>query len=160
MNSTTVHSSSIRFGYCAAVVLALLVSSDVAAQQILYAQITTAPTMNSPQFVDIPGLSFTLPAANPAQTAALITLNVPNPYASGNDFPGLRFAINAAGAIVADGGFSYELQAPPSFGRTPITIVVRVPLSGFPQTVKAQWVSVRNSTGHIDSFASLSAIVR
>lgn len=139
--------------------VALVASFDAAAQQIISSQITSAPTMNSPQFVDIPGLTITLPAANPAQSVALVTLNVPHPYASGNDFPGLRFAINAAGTVVADGGFSYELQAPPSFGRTPITIVVRVPLTGFTQTVKAQWVSVRNSTGHIDSFASISAIV-
>jgi len=151
--------SSIRLVFMVAAIVVLLTTSDMGAQQILYAQITTAPPMNSAQFVDIPELTLTLPAANAAQTAALVTLNVPYPWASGNDFPGLRFAINVAGTIVADGGFSYELQAPPSFGRTPITIVVKVPLSGFTQTVKAQWVSVRNSTGHIDSFASLSSVV-
>ncbi|HYO12207.1 MAG TPA: hypothetical protein VE685_03315 [Thermoanaerobaculia bacterium] len=151
--------SSIRFSIAAAVLVLLALPEIASAQQLLYAQITTAPAMNSPQFVDIPGLTLTLPAANVAQTAALVTLSVPQPYASGNDFPGLRFAINVAGTVMADGGFSYEMLAPPSFGRTPITIVVRVPLSGFSQVVKAQWVSMRNSTGHIDSFASLSAIV-
>lgn len=139
--------------------LTLSAPAEAVAQQVFYAQITAAPPMNSPQFVDIPGLAITLPPANAATTQALITLNVPHSYASGSDFPGLRFSINVAGTNVADGGFSYELQAPPSFGRTPITIVVRVPLSGFQQTVKAQWVSVRSSTGHIDSFASLSAVV-
>lgn len=127
---------------------------------IPYAQITSAPNVNSNQFVDIPGLTLQLPAAVPASLQfALITLNVPTPFAEGNNFPGLDFAVNVNGQVVASGSFTYSQQQPQSFSRQPFTLVVRVSLQSSPSQVRAQWRSVRGSTGHIDSFASLSAIL-
>lgn len=82
------------------------------------------------------------------------------PFATGNNFPGIAFAIKVDTNVVAEGGFTYSEQAGPSFGRMPTTIVTRVPLiANQTRLVFAQWASIRNSTGKIDSFASLSAIV-
>ncbi|HEX7679939.1 MAG TPA: hypothetical protein VF713_17555 [Thermoanaerobaculia bacterium] len=143
----------------AVVLLSALGATTAGAQQILFAQIGSAPPMNSNQFVDIPGLSFLLPAASAGHTQALIILDIPQPYATGNNFPGAKFGINVGGTVVADGGFTYSMQVPASSGRMPTTVVVRVPLANTPRLVRAQWISYRNSTGRIDSFASLSAIL-
>lgn len=137
----------------------LLVVSQPATAQILSTQIQAAPAVTSGQFVNIPGLFLTLPPKSVTQTFALIILNVPQPYASGNNFPGAVFGVNVMGAVVAEGGFTYSQQLPQSFGRMPTTVVVRVPLAVGYQTVWGQWRSVRNSTGRIDSFASLSAVI-
>lgn len=127
--------------------------------QILSKQITSAPIATSDQYVDIPGLFLNLPPKSGSQNFALIILNVPQPYASGTNFPGLVFAVKVDATVVAEGGFTYSQQIPPSFGRMPTTIVVRVPLTNSGQIVWARWRTVRNSQGHIDSFASLSAVI-
>lgn len=96
----------------------------------------------------------------PASGKALITLNVPYPYATGNDFPGGTFAISVNGSMqVPIAGFSYDQQAPQSSGRRPTTLTIEVPLQSFTQPVEALWQNVRNSTVFIDSPASLSAVV-
>jgi len=105
-------------------------------------------------------MTLDLPEASATQHHALIILNVPRPYAEGNDFPGVDFAINANGTVVAEGGFTYSTKRPDAFGRMPFTLVVRVELHNGQHThVHAQWRSVRASTGHIDSFASFSAVL-
>jgi hypothetical protein len=126
---------------------------------ILFASINGAPAVNSDQFVDIPGLTIELPPASPTAQHALVVLNVPKPFSIGDDFPGADFAIEVGTQVVASGGFTYIQKAPPSAARQPITLVVRVALTGAAQTVKGQWQSVRKSTAHIDSFASLSAVL-
>lgn len=139
--------------------LIIAMSTEMAAQQILFKQIGAAPEVNSNQFVDIPGLGFQLPAASATQNVALIILDVPKPYATGTDFPGIDFAIRVNATVVADGAFTYPDKAPASFARVPITLVVAVPLTKQPQWVTAQWRSVRSSIGRIDSFSSLSAVI-
>jgi len=139
--------------------LLVLLTPDLAAQQLLYAEIQSAPPTTSQQFVPIQGLTFTLPAQSPTQNVALVILDVPQPFSSGNDTPGAQFAITVAGVLVAHGGFTYTDKIPTSFGRMPTTIVVRVPLVSTQRVVKAEWRSVRNSKAQIDSFASLSAII-
>jgi hypothetical protein len=137
----------------------LVIASTATAQQILFAKITSAPTTTSSQFVDIPGLVLHIPAASSTRTKALLILDVPQPFATGKDTPGTTFAIRVDGARVAEGGFTYSSKVPESTGRMPTTIVVAVVLGNLPQVVQAQWVSVRGSKNHIDSFASLSAVI-
>lgn len=86
---------------------------------------------------------------------------MPQPFAEGNDTVGLDFAINVEGQVVASGGFTYPMTQPQSFARVPFTLVVRVNLWTNDQqsNVQAQWRSVGSSTGHIDSFASISAVL-
>jgi mannose-binding lectin len=64
---------------------------------ILYAQTSGTHQTNSGQFVPIPGLSLTLPEG--VGVTALAILNLPNPYARGNDFPGGTLGISVAGTI-------------------------------------------------------------
>lgn len=146
----------------AAALIALSMGASSAAQAqstTLYAQIIGAPSVSSEQLIDISGLSFQLPAASATEKSALITLNVPAPYAAGSNYPGIVFGINVNGVVVAQGAFTYSDQSPSSYGRMPVTVVVKVPLQLHPSQVRAQWASVRGSTGVIDSFASLSAIL-
>jgi hypothetical protein len=124
----------------------------------LYAQTTGTQKTNSGSFVPIPGLSFTLPEG--VGTAALVILNVPNPYASGNNFPGGTFGITVNGTVSqVQATFTYNEQQPPSTGRVPTTLVVSVPLTLTAQTVAAVWFGVRGSTVIIDTPATLSAIL-
>ena len=127
--------------------------------RILFESIANAPNVNSNEFIDIQGLSFHLPNEIIWQRRALITLNVPRPYAEGNNFPGLDFAITVDGVVKAEGGFTYPMKQPESFARVPFTLVLSVDLGKEPKKVHAQWKSVRGSVGYIDSFASLSAVV-
>jgi hypothetical protein len=123
----------------------------------LYAQTTGTHTTNSGSFVAIPGLTLTIPEG--AGTFALVILNLPNPYATGNDFPGGTLGISVNGAVSpVIAVFTYNEAQPVSTGRIPTTLVVAVPLINKAQTVQAMWSGVRGSTVHIDSPASLSAI--
>jgi mannose-binding lectin len=91
---------------------------------------------------------------------ALVTLNVPNPYAEGSDFPGGAFSITVNGAALPEyASFTYSEQKPQSPGRMPTTLVVAVPLGNQLQEVQALWQGLRGSTVVIDSPASLSATI-
>ena len=124
----------------------------------LYAQTSGTLTTNSGSFTPMKGLSLTIPEG--VGTTAIIILNVPMPYAEGNNNPGGTFGITVNGApssVVAS--FTYNEQAPTSFGRVPTTLVVGIPLGNAPQTVQAVWYGVRGSTVIIDSPATLTAIM-
>jgi hypothetical protein len=124
----------------------------------LYAQTTGTQQTNSGSFVPIPGLSLTIPQG--VGTAALVILNVPNPYASGNNFPGGTFGITVNGTVSpVQAVFTYNEQQPVSTGRVPTTLVVSVPLIDNKQTVTAVWFGVRGSTVIIDTPATLSAVL-
>lgn len=122
----------------------------------LYAQTSGTLSTNSSTFVAMHGLSVTIPEG--VGTTAIITLNVPNPYATGNDIPGGTFGVTVNGKlspVVAS--FTYN-ETPSSFGRIPTTLVVGVPLSNIVQTIQGVWAGVRGSNVIIDSPASLSAV--
>ena len=124
----------------------------------LYAQTSGTQQTNSGTFVPIPGLTLTIPEG--VGTSALVILNVPMPYAQGNNYPGGTFGITVNGTaspVVAS--FTYNEQQPASTGRIPTTLVVSVPLVNAAQTVAGVWYGVRGSTVIIDSPASLSAIL-
>ena len=124
----------------------------------LYAQTSGTQQTNSSTFVPIPGLTLTIPEG--VGTSALIILNVPMPYASGNDYPGGTFGITVNGtALGVVASFTYNEQAPASTGRIPTTLVVSVPLGNAAQTVAGVWYGVRGSTVIIDTPATLSAIL-
>jgi mannose-binding lectin len=129
--------------------------------RIISTSITASISVTSDSFVDIPGLTLPLPQASATEEVALITLNVPQPFADGQvDFPGAQFAIEVNDQVVAIGGFTYEMRRPESSARTPFSLVVSVDLrNGQRSLVNAQWRSVRLSTPRIDSFASLSAVL-
>jgi mannose-binding lectin len=124
---------------------------------ILYAQTSGTHSTNSANFVPIPGLSLTLPEG--VQDSVLVILNLPNPYAQGNNYPGANLGISVNGTtlpIIAC--FTYGIQNPPSTNRMPTTLVAAVPLTIKPQTVQGMWCGVRGSNVIIDSPASLSVI--
>ena len=126
----------------------------------LYAQTSGTQQTNSSTFVPIPGLTLTIPEG--VGSAALVTLNLPNPYANGNNFPGGYFGISVNGAVSpVVACFTCSDQNPPNqnTGRSPTTLVISVPLMNAPQTIVAVWSGVRGSTAIIDSPASLSAIL-
>ncbi len=123
----------------------------------LYAQTSGTLTTNSGSFVPIPGLTLTLPEG--VNSFGLVILNLPNPYASGNNNPGGTLGISVNGTVSpVIASFTYNEQVPSSFGRIPTTLVVAVPLTNKPQTIQGMWSGVRGSTVHIDSPSTLSAI--
>ena len=78
----------------------------------MYAQTERNELTSSSLFVAIPGLSITLPEG--VGTMGLVFLNVPMPYATGNNTPGGTFGLSINGAmspVVA--GFTYNEQNPP-----------------------------------------------
>jgi mannose-binding lectin len=125
---------------------------------VLYVQTSGNQSTNSGSFVPIPGLTLKLPEG--VDTSALVILNLPNPYATGNDFPGGTLGISVNGTVSpVIAVFTYNEAQPVSTGRIPTTLVVSVPLGLKPQTVMGMWSGVRNSTVVIDTPASLSVIV-
>ena len=123
----------------------------------LYAQTSGTLETNSATLVPIPGLSLTVPEG--VGSSALVTLNLANPYASGDNFPGGFFGISVNGAVSpVVGCFTSSVQNPGDTGRMPTTLVVSVPLANAPQTIVALWSGVRGCTAIIDTPATLSAI--
>jgi len=125
----------------------------------MYAQTTGTQQTNSATFVPMTGLSISIPQGVGA--SALIILNVPNPYATGSNFPGGVFGVSVGGTIsTVQAVFTYNEQQPAGTGRVPTTLVLSVPLSQTAaQTVLAVWSGVRGSTVIIDTPATLSAIL-
>ena len=125
---------------------------------VLYAQTSGTQSTNSASFVQIPGLNLTIPEG--AQENVLVILNLPNPYAQGNNYPGGILGISVNGNVqAAQASFTYGIQNPPSTNRMPTTLVIAVPLIAQQQTVAAVWSGVRGSTVIIDSPASLSVMI-
>jgi hypothetical protein len=124
---------------------------------VLYAQTSGSQQTNSADFTPIPGLSLPLPEGD--GLTALVILNLPNPYATGNDYPGGTFAIAVNGTVQpAIASFTYTDEVPPTTNRMPTTLCVGVPLIIGPQTVVAMWQGVRGSTVILDSPATLSVV--
>ncbi|MEX0447663.1 hypothetical protein [Xenorhabdus sp. SGI246] len=117
---------------------------------------------SSSNYVDIPGLKIDVSRySHSPGLAALITLNVPTPYASGNNFPGGNFIIiTDQGEQLAFGGFTYSNKSPEAYGRMPFTLVASCSLASNVSIIKAQWSNIRGSTVHIDSYASISAVIQ
>ncbi|MGY3529701.1 hypothetical protein ACVILK_006441 [Bradyrhizobium embrapense] len=122
----------------------------------LYAQTSGTLSTNSGTFTPMQGLNLTIPEG--VGTTAIITLNVPNPYATGTDIPGGMFGVTINGKVSpVVASFTYN-ETPSSFGRIPTTLVVGIPLGNAAQTIQAVWAGVRGSTVIIDSPASLSSV--
>ncbi len=124
----------------------------------LYAQSTGTHSTGSPTWTPIPGLSIKIPEG--VGTTAIIILNIPMPYATGNDTPGGNFGVSINGAVsTVVAGFTYNEATPPATGRIPTTLVVGVALGNAAQTIQAVWSGVRGSNVIIDTPATLSAII-
>ena len=124
----------------------------------LYAQTNGTHQTNSAAWTPIPNLTLTIPEG--VGTSALIILNAPMPFATGNDNPGGKFGVSVGGTVsTVVASFTYNEADPPSYGRVPTTLVLSVPLGSKPQTITAMWSNVRGSTVIIDSPTTLSAIL-
>ena len=79
----------------------------------MYAQTAGSHQTTSPVFAGFAGLSITIPEG--VGTMAIVTLNVPFPFATGNDNPGGTFGISINGVtstVIA--GFTYNEKDPPA----------------------------------------------
>jgi mannose-binding lectin len=125
---------------------------------IVFAQTSGNLSTGSGSWTPIPGLAVKVPGG--FGEAVLLILNVPNPYASGNNFPGGNFGIEVNGQLQGPiASFTYNEQIPQSTGRIPTTLCVPIQVnSQNPLSVMAVWAGVRNSTVHIDSPSTLTAI--
>lgn len=143
--------------------LAALASTQALATTILHVETSGNQSTNTSNWTPIQNLELTLPAISGQSKHALLILNLPNPYATGNSYPGGQVGISVNGAVlvpIAVFTTNIALPSPPNAGRTPTTLVVEVNLlNGNTQAVKAVWTNVRNSTVIIDTPASLSAII-
>jgi hypothetical protein len=123
-----------------------------------YVQTSGTLQTNSGSYVPIPGLVLTLPEG--AGVEAIVILNLPNPYATGNDFPGGNLGISVDGKVQTNyASFTYGVQQPQSYNRMPTTLVVGIPLGPNPQKIEAVWSGVRGATVIIDSPASLTVFL-
>jgi mannose-binding lectin len=123
----------------------------------MYAQTSGTLSTTSGSFVPIHGLTIVLPEG--AGTLALVTLNLPMPYALGDDYPGGTFGISVNDLLSpVQASFSYSDPKPESPGRMPTTLVVGVPLAGTAQKIIAVWLGIRGSKVIIDSPSTLSAV--
>jgi mannose-binding lectin len=125
---------------------------------IISVQSSGNQSTSSGSWTPIPGLALKLPEG--VGTTWLVILNVPNPYATGNNYPGGNFGIQVNGQVQSQfAAFTYNEQIPQGTGRVPTTLCVPVQLSGQgTSAVVAVWSGIRNSTVHIDSPASLTAV--
>jgi len=111
---------------------------------------------NNAQWTAIPGL--VLRITQIVGEEVLFVLNVPNPYATGTNYPGGNFGIQLDGKLQAPvAAFTYSEPNPSSDGRVPTTLCVAAKLPG-PVTATAVWSNIRGSTVHIDSPATLTMI--
>jgi len=111
---------------------------------------------NLAQWTAIPGL--VLRITQIVGEDVLFVLNVPNPYANGNNYPGGNFGIQLDGKLQAPfAAFTYSEQSPSTPGRVPTTLCVAATLTG-PVIATAVWSAIRGSTVHIDSPATLTMI--
>jgi len=126
---------------------------------IVSAQSSGSQSTNSGSWTPMPGLTIKLPQGVGEQ--ALLILNVPNPYAQGNDTPGGNFGLQVNGTVqAAYASFTYNETNPPSTGRIPTTLCAVTPLSQTGAvTVVAVWSGVRGATVRIDSPATLTAVI-
>jgi hypothetical protein len=126
---------------------------------IFYAQTKGELSTNSATPVDLPGLAVTIPGWSLRSNEALVTVNIPNPYATGQDFPGGVFIVAVNGTIQDyPASFTYSNKTPESFCRVPLTLMTKVtlPQSAQAATIQVKWNGVRGSTVKLDSPASLS----
>ena len=124
---------------------------------VQYAQTSGSLSTNAAQFTPIPGLAIALPEGD-AITVPVI-LNLPNPYAEGDNYPGATIGLSVDGKISpVVASFTYNEQKPASSGRIPTTLVVGIPLTLNEQKIVAVWCGVRGSTVKLDSPATLSAV--
>jgi mannose-binding lectin len=121
-----------------------------------YVQTSGTHSTNSSSWTQIPGLSLVIPEG--VGTTAIIILNVPWPYAGGDNYPGGSFGIEVNGKLSpVIAGFTYNVVN--GNARVPTTLVVGIPLGNQPQTITAVWQNVRGSNVTIDTPASLTSIM-
>jgi hypothetical protein len=124
---------------------------------IYYVEMAGTLSTGANDFVPMPKFQLKLPSGT---GNVLLTLNVPNPYASGNDYPGGYFGIWIDDVLQGPVGcFTYDVVATGAGSRIPVTVVFYFKLDGSTHIVQPVWKGVRESTVYIDSPVSLSAVI-
>lgn len=158
-------SKSLLIAACTSLLLAI---SATAAEANSFAYSTNGThTTSGSSWQAIPGLTITLPLWSQQHPYALVTLNVPAPYAIGTYFPGGNFGISLYGGlnpVAPKGSISTDIEDPPGnqTGRIPVTLQVLVHLNAaIPTVVTGLWQAPANlnSILVIDSPASISAVL-
>ncbi|WP_434526414.1 hypothetical protein [Photorhabdus asymbiotica] len=129
---------------------------------IVFKSISSTLSTSSSSWVNISGLSISVnEQALQGSSKALVILNIPTPYATGSDYPGIEFAITMNSTVLASGAMTYSDKSPSNPGRTPFTLQTCIDLTNIENlgAIQAQWKSIRGSTAHIDSYCSISAII-
>ncbi|MCL6350604.1 hypothetical protein [Pectobacterium polaris] len=129
---------------------------------IVFKSISNKISTKSQSWVNIPDLAISVTdLAYKGSKEALVTLTIPSPYAAGNNYPGINFAITMNGEVLSSGSVTSSIEKPTSFGRTPFSLQVLVDLSNHSRLglIQAQWCGIRGSEANIDSPCSISAVV-
>ncbi len=124
----------------------------------------------SEAWVAIPGLQIDVPPGFITGTVtAVVTLNVPAPYAIGSNYPGINFSLwqvfQESQELIASGAFTSSFQNPHSAGRNPFTLMGILPIQAqnTPCSIVAKWQSIRGSTCVIDNLgypgASMTCLI-
>lgn len=125
--------------------------------KILHCAIEGDPTCDGNDYTDIPGLVLTF--KTPLVATLALFFNLPQPYATGNNFPGGEFRFLYDKQPKLSGCFTYSKAQPESFARMPLTLIATIDVTPVVMhQVSVQWRGVRGSTVHLGGSASLNAI--
>jgi hypothetical protein len=129
--------------------------TEMATPTAFFKQVTVDQETTIDGFTDIEGLCVKLPPASSQLNAALVTLNVSEPYVEGGVSNGIRYQIDVDGHSQVVGAFTNGTSQD---GRSPFTMVTLIPLTSSQQHVQAQWLALKGATAHLGSSASLSGV--
>ena len=125
---------------------------------IISAATSGSQSTSSASWTPIPGLVLKVPPI--VGEAILFVLNIPNPWATGSNYPGGNFGIEFYGEMQGPtASFTYSQQSPSTPGRVPTTLSMATVLTRQgPTTVTAMWSAIRGSTVNLDSPATFTMI--
>jgi hypothetical protein len=121
----------------------------------MFKNINSEQTTQGGTFSNIEELFLMLPARTASHNAALVTLNVPQPYVQGGVSNGISYQLAVEDTPLVFGAWSNQQSQD---GRSPFTMQTVVPLTGQEQFLQALWAAGGGSRAHLGGNASLAAI--